>query len=164
MTTPDGTRRYGTCVRPPHPETAEHGTDGDELVIMRPDSAASRFARWVASAPAERAPLPAIPAAWTAAELLHLLAVPAMYPGAGAVAAAGLAYGMTARHQGDDGTEAFSPAEAALLAGGLGGWLALGNAAGPLAGGWPPWITLGYLAAAGCTWCWLKMHPATKSL
>lgn len=163
MTAPDdGTaRRTGTCVRPPHPESAETGHD-DRLVVLAADSALSRFARWVAYAPAERAPLPAIPAAWAAAEILHLFAVPAMYPGAAAVGAAGLAYGLAARGGEDDGTEKFSPAEAAILTGALGGWLALGDAAGPLAGGLPPWITLGYLAAAGCAWCWLKMHPATK--
>lgn len=162
MTAPDdGTaRRTATCVRPPHPENAETGYD--DRVVMAADSALSRFGRWVAYAPAERAPLPAIPAAWTAAEILHLAAVPALYPAAGAVAAAGLAYGLAARGGEDDGTEKFSPAEAAILTGALGGWLALGDAAGPLAGGIPPWITLGYLAAAGCAWCWLKMHPATK--
>jgi hypothetical protein len=164
MSAPGSTARAAAkCVRPPHPENAEHGHDEDQVVVMAPDSALSRFARWVVYAPAERAPLPAIPAAWTAAEILHLAAVPALYPGAGAVAAAGLAYGLAARGgQGDDDGEKFSPAEAAVLTGAVGGWLALGDAAGPLAGGVPPWITLGYLAAAGCAWCWLRMHPATK--
>ncbi len=161
MTVPDDGTRRSTCVRPPHPENAETDHD-DALVAMQPDSALSRFARWVAYAPAERAPLPAIPAAWTAAEILHLAAVPAVYPGAVAVASAGLAYGLAARGQADDGeAERFSPAEAALLTAGVGGWLAFGDAAGPLAG-WPPWLTLGYLAAAGCGWCWLRMHPAAK--
>lgn len=164
MSAPDGgsARRTGTCVRPPHPENAETGHDDGQAVVMTPDSALSRFVRWVAYAPAERAPLPTIPAAWTAAEILHLAAVPALYPGAGAVAAAGLAYGLASCGQDDDGSEQFSPAEAALLTGAVGGWLALGDAAGPLAGGVPPWVTLGYLAAAGCTWCWLLMHPATR--
>jgi hypothetical protein len=168
MTAPDDStaRRAGTCVRPPHPENAETGHD--DRVVMASDSALSRFARWVAYAPAERGPLPAIPAAWTAAEILHLFAVPVMYPGAAAVAAAGLAYGLASRRgTGDDGDddgdrEEFSPAEAAVLTGAAGGWLALGDAAGPLAGGFPPWVSLGYLAAAGCAWCWLRMHPATR--
>jgi hypothetical protein len=158
--------RNGTCVRPPHPENAEHDADDDQIVVMAPDSAMSRFARWVAYAPAERAPLPAIPAAWTAAEIMHMAAIPAVYPGMGAVAAAGLAYGIAARRQngqdGDDDAETFSPAEVAILTGGVGGWLALGDAAGPLAGGFPPWVSLGYLAAAGVAWLWLKMHPATR--
>lgn len=160
MTAPaDGTTRTGTCVRPPHPENDE--TEHDDRVVMAADSSLSRFARWVAYAPAERGPLPAIPAAWVTAEFLHLAAVPALIPGAGAVAAAGLAYGLAAR-AGDDGNDKFSPGEAAVLTGAVGGWLALGDAAGPLAGGMPPWITLGYLAAAGCAWCWLRAHPATK--
>jgi hypothetical protein len=159
--------RNGTCVRPPHPENAEHDAGDDQVVVMAADSAMSRFARWVAYAPAERAPLPAIPAAWTAAEIMHMAAIPAVYPGMGAVAAAGLAYGLAARRQGsqdgdDDGAEKFSPAEVALLTGATGGWLALGDAAGPLSGGFPPWVSLGYLAAAGVAWAWLKMHPATR--
>ena len=158
--------RNGTCVRPPHPENAEHDHDDDQVVVMGTDSAMSRFARWVAYAPAERAPLPAIPAAWTAAEIMHMAAIPAVYPGMGAVAAAGLAYGIAARRQGgqdgDDDAEKFSPAEVAILTGAAGGWLALGDAAGPLSGGFPPWVSLGYLAAAGVAWLWLKMHPATR--
>jgi hypothetical protein len=158
--------RNGTCVRPPHPENAEHAAGDDQVVVMAADSAMSRFARWVAYAPAERAPLPAIPAAWTAAEIMHMAAIPAVYPGMGAVAAAGLAYGLAARRQGsqdgDDDAEKLSPAEVALLTGGVGGWLALGDAAGPLSGGFPPWVSLSYLAAAGVAWLWLKMHPATK--
>jgi AAA domain len=159
--------RNGTCVRPPHPENAEHAAGDDQVVVMAADSPLSRFARWVAYAPAERAPLPAIPAAWTAAEIMHMAAVPAVYPGMGAVAAAGLAYGLAARRQGsqdgdDDSAEKLSPAEVALLTGGTAGWLALGDAAGPLSGGWPPWVSLSYLAAAGVAWAWLKMHPATR--
>jgi hypothetical protein len=159
--------RNGTCVRPPHPENAEHDAGDDQVVVMAADSSMSRFARWVAYAPAERAPLTAIPAAWTAAEIMHMAAIPAVYPGMGAVAAAGLAYGLAARRHGgqddeDDGAEKFSPAEVALLTGATGGWLALGDAAGPLSGGWPPWVTLGYAAAAGVAWLWLKMHPATR--
>ena len=71
MTAPDGSPRAGTCVRPPHPESPEHAHD-DDRVVMAADSALSRFGRWVAYAPAERAPLPAIPAAWAAAEIMHL--------------------------------------------------------------------------------------------
>jgi hypothetical protein len=168
MAAPTGSngRRTGTCVRPPHPENAEHAAGDDQVVVMAADSPLSRFARWVAYAPAERAPLPAIPAAWTAAEIMHMAVVPAVYPGMGAIAAAGLAYGLAARRQGsqdsDDDAEKLSPAEVALLTGGTAGWLALGDAAGPLSGGWPPWVSLGYLAAAGIAWAWLKMHPATR--
>jgi hypothetical protein len=98
---------------------------------------------------------------------MHMASLPVMYPAAGAVAAAGLAYGLAARRQGgqdgdDDGAEKFSPAEMALITGGTGAWLALGDAAGPLSGGWPPWVSLGYLAAAGVAWAWLKTHPAAR--
>jgi hypothetical protein len=146
-----------TCIRPPHPENAEK-----PQLAPAADSALSRSWRWVAHAPAERAPLPAIPAAWTAAEILHLASVPAMLPGAGTVAAAGLAYGLAARRQ-DGEHERLSPAEVAFITGAAGGWLTLGDAAGPLAGGWPPWLTLGYLAAAGCGYCWLRTHAAIRA-
>jgi hypothetical protein len=149
------------CPVPPHPQDPEND---DELPQpqQEAESALSRFARWVAHAPAERAPLPAIPAAWAAAEVLHLAAVPAMYPAMGTLAAAGLAYGIASRGQ-DGEAERLSPAEVAGITAAAGGWLALGDAAGPLAGGFPPWLTMGYLAVSACGYCWLRTHSATRA-
>ena len=150
------------CAFPPHPENDERQQAGPAA-----DSALSRFAAWVRHAPAERAPLPAIPGLWAAAEAIHLVQVPVAWPAAGTVAVAGLAYGIASRRPAGDGEdgerERLSPGEVAAVTALAGGWLAVGDAAGPLAGGWPPWLTLGYLGAAGCTWCWLRMHSATRA-
>jgi hypothetical protein len=155
------TTRQRPCPVPPHPQDPEND---DDLPRTEPqaESALSRFARWVAHAPAERAPLPAIPAAWVTAEAMHLAAVPMIYPGMATVAAAGLAYGIAARGQ-DGEKEQLSPAEAAGITAAAGGWLALGDAAGPLSGGIPPWLTLGYLAVSACGYCWLRTHSATRA-
>ena len=77
------------CAFPPHPEDP-----GDRAPGLVDDSAWSRFRGWLAHAPAERVPLPAVPAVWAAAEVMHLAAVPGLYPGAATVAAAGLAFGL----------------------------------------------------------------------
>jgi hypothetical protein len=155
------TTRQGPCPVPPHPQDPEND---DDLPRTGPEaeSALSRFARWVAHAPAERAPLPSIPAAWATAEALHLAAIPVMYPGMATVAAAGLAYGIASRGQ-DGEEERLSPAEVAGITAAAGGWLALGDAAGPLAGGWPPWLTMGYLAISACGYCWLRTHSAVRA-
>lgn len=152
------TERARQCVRPPHPENDET----QRTVAVRRASALSRFRRWVAYAPAERAPLPAIPAAWMGAEMLNLFHAPVMYPGLGTVAAAGLAYGLAHRRE-DDGTEKLSPGEIAAITGAAGGWLTAGDWAGPLSGGWPPWVSIAYFAVAGCGYCWLRVHASTKA-
>src|SRR5260370_26407367 len=70
------------CAFPPHPESAET----EPMVVTA--SALSRFRGWLRHAPAERLPLPAVPVAWTAAEIMHAVGVSGVYPGAATVAAA----------------------------------------------------------------------------
>ena len=65
------------CAFPPHPDSAEPET------IVVTESALSRFRGWLRHAPAERLPLPAVPAVWTTAELMHLAHVAARVPGRG---------------------------------------------------------------------------------
>src|SRR5260370_14265062 len=69
------------CAFPPHPDGA-----GAEPVVAS-ESALSRFRGWLRHAPAERLPLPAIPAVWTAAEIMHAVGVSGVYPGAPTAAA-----------------------------------------------------------------------------
>jgi hypothetical protein len=77
------------CAFPPHP-----GEAGDGASMLAADPARSRSRGWLAYAPAERVPLPAIPAVWAAAGIMHLAGVPGLYTGAATVAAAGLAFGL----------------------------------------------------------------------
>ena len=65
------------CAFPPHPDSAEPET------IVVTESALSRFRGWLRHAPAERLPLPAVPAVWTAAEIMHAVGRVRHVPGGG---------------------------------------------------------------------------------
>jgi hypothetical protein len=126
------------------------------------DSAWARAKRWHLRAPAERLPLPAIPAVWTAAEILHLAAVPGIVPGAAALASAGLAYGIGERRaRGESKYPRMRGAELAAVTAAAGAWLTAGTIAGPLAG--PDHaLSIAYgLGAVGGYW-WLRRHEAVR--
>ena len=145
------------CAFPPHPGSG----DGDGRQVVT-DSAARRFAGWIRHAPGERLPLPAIPAMWTAAEIMHLVAVPGMYPGAATVAAAGLAYGAGERRARDPEHARMRGAEVAAVTAVTGAWLTAGTIAGPLAG--PDHaLSLIYLAGTGAGYWWLRRHEALRA-
>src|ERR1700733_14192128 len=116
------------CAFPPHPDSAEPET------LMVTESAFSRFRGWLRHAPAERLPLPAVPAVWTTGELMHLAHVAAMYPGA-ATAAVALGAGWKADRN-SHGSEhpRLRGAEVAVVTGTVGTWLTAAAAWGPLAG------------------------------
>src|ERR1700689_4541002 len=117
-----------TCAFPPHPASA----DPEPLVVA--DSALSRFRGWLRHAPAERLPLPAVPAVWTTAELMHLAHVAAIYPGA-ATAAVALAAGWKAdRNSHGSEPPRLRGAEVAAVTGTVGAWLTTATAWGPLSG------------------------------
>lgn len=143
-----------SCAFPPHPENSE------PVAATVTDSALSRFRRWIAHAPAERAPLPAIPAVWTATEILHLAGTPALYPGV-ATAAAVLATGWLRR--GESEHPRLAAAELAATTGAVGAWVTIADAAGPLAGGFPFLLTLGWLAGTGGGYWWLRRHEAVRA-
>ena len=148
------------CAFPPHPDNAEP----EALAVA--DSALSRFRGWLRHAPAERLPLPAVPAVWTTAELMHLAAVPGLYPGA-ATAAAALGAGWL----GERRVSAYSRnpdrarmrgAEVAAVTGTVGAWLTAATAWGPLAG--PDHLmSLVYLAGAVGGYWWIRSHHAVRA-
>jgi hypothetical protein len=152
-----------TCAYPPHPgggETAE--------VPLVADSAASRLARWLGHAPAERVPAVAVPAVWTAAEITHAAAglghfTPAavVVSAAATLAAAGTGYGLgTARASGEH--RRLTGAELAAAVTVTGGWFTVAAGLGPLAG---PGHLLSILYAAGALggYAWLRTHEAVRA-
>ena len=55
------------------------------------DSGLARSRRWLAHAPAERVPLPLIPAIWTATEIMHAAGVRGLFVGGAAALATAVA-------------------------------------------------------------------------
>jgi hypothetical protein len=141
------------CAFPPHPDGA-----GAEPVVAS-ESALSRFRGWLRHAPAERLPLPAIPAVWTAAEIMHAVGVSGVYPGA-ATAAAVLGGGWLGERNARDPDRArMRGAEVATVTGAAGAWVTAATAWGPLAG--PDHLmSLAYLAGAAGGYWWLRRHHA----
>jgi hypothetical protein len=148
------------CAFPPHPDGAGHHHAPPAAAVRAP--ALSRFRGWLAHAPAERAPLPAIPALWTAAEILHAAGVQATVPAvAAAVAALGGGW-LGDRRARDPGRARLRGAEVAAVTATIGGWVAAATAWGPLAG--PDHLmTLAYLAGTGGGYWWLRRHEAVKA-
>ena len=141
---------------PPHPDSAEPET------IVVTESALSRFRGWLRHAPAERLPLPAVPVAWTAAEIMHQVGVSGMYPGAATVAAVLGGGWLGERNTRDPGRARMRGAEVAAVTGTVGAWLTAAAAWGPLAG--PDHLmTLAYLAGAGGGYWWLRRHEAVRA-
>jgi Homeodomain-like domain len=146
------------CAFPPHPDGAGH--EPHEPAARPP--APSRFRGWLAHAPAERVPLPAIPSVWTAAEILHAAGVGAVYPGA-ATALAVLGGGWLGERRARDPARArLRGAELAAATGACGAWLTAATAWGPLAG--PDHLmSLAYAAGAGGGYWWLRRHEAVRA-
>ena len=144
------------CAFPPHPDSA----DAEPMAVS--DSALSRFGGWLHHAPAERLPLPAIPAVWTAAEILHLTGISGVYPGA-ATAAAMLGGGWLGDRN-SHGSEhpRIRGAEVALATGTVGAWVTAATVWGPLAG--PDHLmTIAYGLGAAAGYWWLRGHHAVRA-
>jgi hypothetical protein len=131
---------------------------------MKADSAWSRMAAWLRYAPAERMPLVSAPVVWTASEILHAAGVSALLPGGGALAAAGIAYGIGEKHAhaAATGHPRLHGAELAAVTGLAGAWATAATLWGPLAGPYDL-LTSGGLAAAGCGYWWLRRHEAIRA-
>ena len=142
------------CAFPPHP-----GSDGPGFGT---ESALSRLRGWLAHAPAERVPLPAIPAVWAAAEIMHLAAVPGLYPGAAAVAATGLAFGLGEARARNPERKRLRGAELAAATAVIGAWVAAAAVAGPLAGRYHL-LSIAYALGAAAGYWWLRRHEAIKA-
>jgi hypothetical protein len=146
------------CTHPPH--HAELAPAGQQVVAV---SAAARFHRWLAHAPAERAPLPAIPAIWVAAWVMHWAGVPVLYVAALTVAATGAAYGIGERRRAKNPKhKRLRGTEVAAVTAAAGAWLTAAAAAGPLAGPWHL-LSLIYLTAAVGGYWWLRRHEAVQA-
>lgn len=144
------------CPIPGHPGDDEAGPQ------VAADSAWARMRRWHLHAPAERLPLPAIPAVWSAAEVLHLAGAPGLYPGAATVAAA-LAGGWIGERRQDPDARypRMRGAEVAAVTGITGAWLTAGTIFGPFAGP-DHLLSIVYgLGSVGGYW-WLRHHEAVR--
>jgi hypothetical protein len=157
------------CAFPPHPADA-----GDGASRLAADSVRPRSRGWLAHAPAERVPLPAVPAVWAAAEVMHLIGVPGLYPGAATVAAAGLAFGLgEARARKPErirvpGTKQeqvrkrIRGAELAAATAATGAWVTAAVVMGPLAGP-DHLLSVIYLLGAITGYWWLRRHEAVRA-
>ena len=143
------------CPIPGHPQ------DEDEPALVT-ESAWSRLRAWHLHAPAERLPLPVFLLIWPAAWILHAVHVPGhvvTYAAAVGVVACWLTWH---RHRRTSRHPRMLPAEAALVAAAIGGWVAAATTWSPL--GWPrhllTWI---YLAGAAGGYWWLRRHAVVQA-
>ena len=143
------------CPIPGHPR------DEDQPALVT-ESAWSRLRAWHLQAPAERLPLPVILTAWPSAWILHAARVPGHVLTYAAVAAAMACWLTWHRHGRTSPHPRLLPAEAALVAAVIGGWIAAAATWGPL--GWPghllTWI---YLAGSIGGYAWLRRHEAVRA-
>lgn len=153
MTQPDDLE----CAFPPHP-----GSDPEPVHGEVPRDMLARLDDWYRDSPLERAPLPAAPVVWTAAEVMHLIGVAGYYP-AGVTAAAMLAAGWIGERHVREDENRLSGGELATLTGLTGAWVTAATIAGPLAWGVPWWLTLAWLAGSFGSWRWLKSHRAIQA-
>jgi hypothetical protein len=152
-----------TCAYPPHPGLGEAA--GMPLMA---DSASSRLARWLGHAPAERVPAIAVPAVWTAAEIIHAAAglghftpVAVVVSAAATLAAAGAGYGLGERRaQGEH--RRLTGAELAAAVAVTGGWFTAAAGLGPLAGP-GHLLSLLYAAVTVGGYAWLRTHEAVRA-
>jgi hypothetical protein len=157
-------RDPATCAFPPHPDLPGPGDADGEAPLPVPESALSRFRCWLRHAPAERAPVVAVPAVWTAAEILHAAGVPGVFPGAAALAAAGIAYGIGESHArgADEEHPRLRGAELAAATGVTGAWVTAATISGPLAGP-DHLLSIAYALGAGGGYWWLRAHEAVRA-
>ena len=113
----------------PRPEPA-----GGELPAMVTESGLARFRAWLAHAPAERAPLPLIPAIWTATEIMHAAGVHGLYVGGAVGAATGVAGWIGERRSKDAEHPRLAGTEVAAVTGATGAWVTAGTVLGPAGG------------------------------
>ncbi len=155
MTQPDDR----DCAFPPHPGDDDPGPAAGEAAV----DVLARVEDWYRDSPLERAPLPAAPLVWTAAEVMHKIGVSGWYP-AGVTVAAMLAAGWLGERHVREDENRLSGGELATLTGLTGAWVTAATMAGAWpAGGLPLWLTAGWLAAAAGTWQWLRSHRAVQA-
>ena len=144
------------CPIPGHPR------DEDSEAPLAAESAWSRLRAWFLHAPSERLPLPLVLTAWPLAWILHAAHVPGHVITYAAIAAAVACWLTWRRHERSSPHPRLLPAEAALVAGAIGGWIAAAVTRGPLA---PPGhiLSWAYLAGVIGGYTWLRRHEAVRA-
>jgi hypothetical protein len=126
------------------------------------ESASSRFRAWVRHAPAERAPLPLIPALWIATVMMHTADVRGFYAGVVAALATVAAGWMGERRSRNAEHPRLAGIEVAAVTAVTGAWVTAGTELGPLAGP-DHLLSVLYLAATGGGYWWLRRHDAVQA-
>jgi hypothetical protein len=134
----------------------------DEMPGLMTESPSSRFRAWLRHAPAERAPLPLIPAVWIATVLMHAAGVHALYAG-GVTALATVAAGWIGERRSRNAEhKRLAGIEVAAVTACIGVWVTAGTDLGPLAGP-DHLLSVLYLAATGGGYWWLRRHDAVRA-
>jgi hypothetical protein len=150
------TRYPRPCPIPGHPQ------DDAEPAPLVAGSAWARLRSWHMHAPAERLPLPVVLTAWPAAWVLHAVHVPGHLVTCAAGAAVAVTWLTWRRHEKNSAHPRLAAAEAALVAGAIGGWIAAAVTSGPL--GWPAHLlTWVYVIGAIGGYAWLRGHEAVRA-
>ena len=126
------------------------------------ESGLARFRAWLAHAPAERAPLPLIPALWTATEIMHAAGVRGLFVGGAAAIATAVAGWIGERRSRNAEHPHLAGAEVAAVTAAAGAWATAGAELGPLAGP-EHLLSVLYLAASGGGYWWLRRHEAVRA-
>jgi hypothetical protein len=150
------------CAYPPHPEPPSgQQDDGGRGGAGRPSRSGLRG--WVRHAPAERGPLLAMPAVWTAAEIMHAAGVAGWGPGLATVVAASIAYGTGERRVRRSEHPALEGAELAAAIGVPGAWLTAATVTGPLWGRYDLMTTVFYTGITLGGYRWLRRREALQA-
>jgi hypothetical protein len=132
------------------------------LMLVVTESAWSRFRAWLRHAPAERAPLPLVPAVWTATEIMHAAGVHALYAGGAAALATVAAGWIGERRSRNADHKRLAGIEVAAVTAATGAWVTAGTELGPLAGP-DHLLSVLYLTASGGGYWWLRRHDAVRA-
>jgi hypothetical protein len=157
------------CAYPPHPEppARQDGADGRPRAGRHSGKPGRRpvsgLRAWFRHAPAERVPLLAVPAVWTAAEIMHAAGVAGYDPGLATVVAASIAYGTGERRARRSAHPALEGAALAAAIGVPGAWLSAATITGPLWGRFDLMTTVVYSAVTVGGYGWLRRRDAVRA-
>ena len=151
------------CAYPPHPgQTGPDAPAAGDQDAPRRRRGAARLAAWARHAPAERVPVLAAPAVWSAAEILHAAGVAGYVPGMAAAVTASLAYGRGERRARCAEHRVLEGAELAAAIGVPGAWLTAATALGPLWGPYDLMTTAAYSSVCLGGYWWLRRRDAVR--
>jgi hypothetical protein len=153
------------CAYPPHPGLpARRPEGGSRTAASRPRRrAAAGLRAWARHAPAERVPLLAVPAVWTAAEIMHAAGTAGYGPGVATMVAASIAYGTGERRARRSEHPALEGAERAAVVGVPGAWLTAATVLGPLWGRYDLMTSVLYTGITVGGYWWLRHRDAVQA-